>query len=577
MTYKFSHILSAAVALTAFTGAMAESEILRKNYFDVRDKNIGFDINPIPADNGCLLTQAINGQTTTIYRNSAVQPTIAVNPSNKKFVVAAFDEGIISNNGSLDIGIATSNDGGKHFSDMVFPFQNCIGGIADRSGDAWLSYGPDGTLYLVANLTNVNQDINTLNQSGIVAAYSNDNGLTWSNPRWLTASQDFYNETTLVFPVADKPSVTADPNNPSTAYAVWNQSPNVASGHSDALKSCTFDGGITWCPQQTIYNPFNDTTFALINNGISNNMSVENNIIVVLPNGNLLNFMVRQYALPGITNEQYVNDVWPWKYRFFDIAFVQSADQGATWTTNATLVTVISNNEVFTGGYTTIPGGISGGAGSQMSTESLAFSVAVNPENGYIYVAWQSADFSINKLPQIAMKVSRDGGATWSASARVSTTPLNAPNPQAFTPAIAVAEGGYVGLLYQDFREDVIPVPTTNPATRTDIWFAEYKETVEPDGGSTGIGLDLVNSLRVSKNSYIMQIGPDTLDGIMTNGDYNSLAALGDDYYAAYVKTNNCPLMPEQTIFDEPDTSTILILDNNKRTSPFFSRIDSAN
>jgi len=258
----------------------------------------------------------------------------------------------------------------------------------------------------------------------------------------------------------------------------------------------------------------------------------------------------------------------------FDIAFIRSTDNGVTWDRDATIVTTIDANETFTGGYTYGFGGITGGVGSQTRTENEFFSVAVNPENGRLYVAFQSGQFTQNQLPQIALVTSRDNGVTWSAAARVSTTPLNAPNPQAFTPAITVAEGGYVGLLYNDFSKDNNAVPTENPSTKTNVWFAEYRETNNPFGGSTGIGLNLVNSLRVSKHSYIMQKGPD-VNGIMTNGDFNALTALGDDYYASYIKALDCPLMPAQTIFDEPDTSTVLILDNNKRTSPFFSRIDS--
>jgi len=574
--YKQSSLLLTGIALLSFSAV--KSEVVRSHYFDVRDRNIGFDMSPDPADD-CLLIQAVTGQTTTIYRNSAIQPSIAVNPLNRKLVAATFEQDTISGTGgSLELGIAHSEDGGKHWSQTIIPFQDCNGGFSDRVADAWLSYGPDGKLYLVALPFNSTLNINTLNQSGVVAAVSTDNGATWSNPKYLIASEDYLNEETLLFPFNVKPSITADPTQPSIAYAVWSNFPVISQDHSNAVKSCTFDGGLTWCPHEIIYDPFNDAGLQAISNGIYNNMSVTNNMIVVLPSGELLNFMTRTYAKPGTTDLQYVNDVWPYQYRLFDIAFVRSADQGATWNTDATVVASFDGNKTFTGGYTyNIDNDITGGVGAQTRTEgsSQFFNVAVNPENGYLYIVWQSGEFAPNQLPQIALARSRDGGLTWSDPVRVSRTPLNAPNPQAFTPAIAVATNGHIGLLYHDFRKSHVAVPTTDPATKTNVWFAEYKETPSSTGGSTGVGLNYLHELRVSKESYIMQTGPEAVYGVITNGDYNRLVAQDDDFYAVYIKTNDCPLMPAQTLIDDVDTSTILLLDNNKRTSPFFSRIDA--
>ena len=598
MLYKYSRILTIGVALLSFSALKPADNPMRKHYFDVRDKNIGLDNNPVPASQGCLLSQAIIGSTTTIYRNAAVQPVVAVNPMNKKYVVAAFQEGRISNGGALDIGIATSKDGGKHFSDMIFPFQSCVGGINDRSSDVELSYGPDGKLYLVALVFNATKNPDTVNQSGVVTSVSSDNGLTWSIPQWLATSQDFLNEPTEAFSFNTTPSVSADPNNPGFANAVWSFSPVLASFHSDVAASSTTDGGVTWSQNYILYNPADDATFATINNGIANDMGVNSPMLVYLPNGDLLTFMVRIYAAPGTTDQQFTNDVWPFKFTLFDIAFVRSTDNGATWDTDATVVTSIDANETFTGGYTYGFGGITGGVGNQTRTADTGgytygfggitggvgnqtrtaeefFSVAVNPDNGYLYVVFQSGQFANNQLPQIALVSSRDGGLTWSDAARVSRTSLNAPNPQAFTASVAVAEHGRVGILYQDFSKDNNAVPTKNASTKTNVWFAEYKETKNPLGGSTGIGLDFVHVLRVSKHSYIMQNGPEVDGGIMTNGDSNSLVAVGDDYFAAYVKSNNCPMLPDQTLIDNTTTSTILILNNNRITSPYFSRIDS--
>nr|MBA2306665.1 hypothetical protein [Candidatus Dependentiae bacterium] len=106
---------------------------------------------------------------------------------------------------------------------------------------------------------------------------------------------------------------------------------------------------------------------------------------------------------------------------------------------------------------------------------------------------------------------------------------------------------------------------------KVDTWFALYN-TVLPGKGSTGIGLDFVGEKRLSCESYIMENGP-VARGFMTNGDYNSLqTSLNNKFYALYIQSFKGPFTPAQTVIDSPATGK-LILDNNRRTAPFFSKI----
>src|SRR5579872_5500506 len=129
-----------------------------------RDKNIGYALNngPVPANALCLDTQAVTGTETLIAYGSAVEPSIAVNPLNDEFVVAAWEQAVINNNGALEIGIARSKNGGHSWKRTVVPFQTCIGGFIQRMSNVWLSYASNGNLYLSAIALNVTQDINTL-------------------------------------------------------------------------------------------------------------------------------------------------------------------------------------------------------------------------------------------------------------------------------------------------------------------------------------------------------------------------------------------------------------------------------
>jgi hypothetical protein len=248
-----------------------------------------------------------------------------------------------------------------------------------------------------------------------------------------------------------------------------------------------------------------------------------------------------------------------------------STDQGVTWTTSAVRISSADYNNIYTGGYTYSGGNITGGVGALVRCSNFLLDANVNRDNGNLYVVSMSGQFRADQLPQIALSRSRDGGNTWSSPVQVNRTPSNAPNPQAITPSVAVAKDGYVGILYHDFRKDDKSDPNNTP---TDVWFALYKEVSNPNGGSTGVGLDFVKEVRVSEHSYIMQNGPTTTSGVMTNGDYNQVVTHGDDFYAVYVKSHNGPFSAPTTIFNDGE-GTVLLLDDNKRTSPYFSKIDS--
>jgi hypothetical protein len=114
-----------------------------------------------------------------------------------------------------------------------------------------------------------------------------------------------------------------------------------------------------------------------------------------------------------------------------------------------------------------------------------------------------------------------------------------------------------------------------NPAnTPTDAWLAIYKEIHNPHGGSTGIGLDFVKEVRLTKNSFNAQNGPQTTNGIMSVGDSISMDAHGDDFYAVFTAVQHGPYtFPILFLQDEANNATIQ-LDENLRQFPYFSKVD---
>ncbi len=530
----------------------------------------------------CLDRQEVFGRTTTIFHGSAVEPTIAVNPKNKNHIVAAWQQDRISNGAALNAGIAYSKDGGKTWHKSKAAFQVCQGGISQRSGDNWLSYSADGSrVYLCASVLNATQEPGTNNQFGVAVAMSKDNGETWDRPRFVFSSMEFLSDPTKQFANSDKTSITADPNDANRAITVWATFNPNTSFHGNAQGSYTTDGGKNWSAVQQIYDPFPDLTQHGLSNGIQNDNDASNNVVVILPHkskkgarlsGDWLNCTVRVYAKPNATDLQYTNDAFPFQYTLTDIALVRSKDHGKTWSPNATvIVPSYVNNLVFTGGYTyNGSGNITGGVGTLMRNDQTIPSYAVNPENGFLYVAYSSSAFRQDQLPQIGISTSRDGGHTWSRGVQVNRTPALSANPQAFGPFVAVTKNGRVGILYFDFRNDDKSDPTN---TKMDAWLAIYQEVKKSHGGSTQIGLEFVKEIRLSKQSYIAQNGPLTSQGVMTDGDYPFLTAQSDNFYAIYTKSFNGPFSPATVFFTDPANSATVLLDNNYRTAPFVSII----
>ncbi len=511
----------------------------------------------------CIDEQEVFNTTTTIYHGSSVEPTIAVNPKNKKNMVAVWQQDRISNGAAFEAGIAYSKDGGRHWHKSSVPFQICEGGISQRSGDEWLSYSADGSrVYLCAAVLNATKVPHTEKQFGVVVTISEDDGATWSKPRFLFSSMNYLNEPTKQFANSDKTSLTADPNDSRNAIAVWANFNPSASFHGVAQSSYTTNGGKSWSAVQLLYDPFPDLVEQGLSNGIQNDNQASNNVVVIPKKGDWLNFTVRVYAKPGSTDAQYTNDSFPFQYSLTDIVAIRSKDQGKKWNPHSKVVIPsFVNHLLYTGGYTyDSEGNITGGLGTLVRNDQTIPSYNVNPKNGFLYVAYQTSEFRADQLQQIGLVTSRDGGHTWSTPVQINRTPANALNPQAFAPFVAVTKNGRVGVLYFDFRKDD---RSDLNHTKMDAWLAIYQET--------HVGLDFIKEIRLSEKSYIAQNGPLTSQGVMTEGDYQFLRAEGNKFYAIYMKSFDGPFTPPSVVFTDPVHHATILLDNNRRTAPFVT------
>ena len=426
-----------------------------------------------------------DSQAGTVFADSEVEPWVAVDPKNKKHIVATWQQDRWSNGGARGIVTAVTFDGGRSWTQVPLPgLTLCSGGEFLRASDPWLSFTPAGDLYHITLV--VDEDLINLLVSGsppegrsaMLVQKSSDGGLSWSRPVAIV------DET--FFGLHDKQSLTADPFDPDIVYAVWDRLDfeNIA---GPALFSRTIDGGMTWELPTVIYDPPGGQTVA--------------NQIVVLPDGDVLNFF---------TNIEFSEES-------LSLAFKRSTDRGQSWLPASAPVTVSSMEPSFNVVHPDTGAPIRGG-------EEL-FDVAVDRKRGTLYAVWQDARFGGGQYESIAFSASRDGGHTWSAPIEINHTPPRVPaaNRQAFIPSVAVDAAGLVAITYYDFRFN-----GNEPEGLTDLWAI----TCRPKKKSDCLDAHAWRETRLTDESF--DIGAAPVAGGYFLGDYDGLAALRNQFVAVF-------------------------------------------
>jgi Neuraminidase (sialidase) len=313
-----------------------------------------------------------------VYRGSAVEPMLAVDPRDPRHLVAAWQQDRIATAAASGVLAAVSRDGGRTWTTSSPTFTRCTAGTPANGGarvvaaDPWVTIAPNGDVYVVVLALNAFAGPETV--SAIAVSKSADGGATWSDPVALTRD-----------PIAagfnDKPTITADPFDASYVYAVWDRdflASQTASGLVEAPLhfARTTDGGLTWESPRIIYSAPGARTIGPT--------------IVVLPNGALVNVFGR--ALPSAAGEL-----------SYDLALIRSTDRGATWSEplSASDMVLAPLQDPFS-------------TFRLQPDPSLAFipTVAVDRQSGRLHVAWQDGRFSEGDHTDIAYTTSADGGRT---------------------------------------------------------------------------------------------------------------------------------------------------------------------
>ena len=369
-----------------------------------------------------------SGQVGKVYLDTEVEPSADVNPTNPNNIVSVWKQDQWSNAGARGLVGAVTRDGGASWQQVVVRnITLCSGGTPQNGGnfpraaDPWLSFAPNGKLFL-SYLA-----LDQRNLPGVFVTTSSDGGLTWARTTRLI-NDGYFN---------DKDSVTADPLNANRAYVVWDR---AANHRVPVWFSRTLDGGRTWAPARQIFDQ-------------GDGRAEIGSIIVPLVNGQLLDVFTLIYNYDSNAT--------------YDVAASRSPNFGASWGKRIFIV-----HEA--------PKGVTDpDTGAAVRTSFALPSAAVDrsrasPRYGAIYAVWQTGMFSGNRWTDIAYTRSFDGGVTWSTARKINRTPLRVPIPdrQAFTPTVHVAADGTVGVSYYDFRAN-----SRGPSAWTNHWLVTCAPT----------------------------------------------------------------------------------------------------
>jgi hypothetical protein len=186
-------------------------------------------------------------------RGAEVEPSIAASGA---LVVAAWQQDRYLRAAAAGLGVSVSRDGGVSWAAADVPGLTDCTPLRRIASDPWVSIGRDGAAYLSGIEA---QPRGSGLRTRVAVSVLRPGATTWSAPALLDAGGDGFN---------DKPSITADPLHPGSAYVVWDL-------RASAFMSSTSDGGRTWAPPREIerHPPGTGTVASTIS---------------VLPNGALL-------------------------------------------------------------------------------------------------------------------------------------------------------------------------------------------------------------------------------------------------------------------------------------------------
>jgi len=352
--------------------------------------------------------------------------------------------------------LASSRDAGRHWTLAGVPgLSSCTGGSSPRVVDPFVSIGGDHRGYLGAI------DI----PSGAATLSSSPDGeMDWQRPLTVDSQP------------GDWEWVLADPVAPSTVRLSWTSytaDPVLGIPIQSRIRFATsVDGGRSINPPVVVHEA-------------SPGQSDIQTTLVHVP-GALVDVFGEAATSSAVAGDGSQH-----------VLASRSIDNGATWDAAADARTVPDFPIV------------DPDSGSTLRAHCCPFAVAAEPGGGIdiVFVAGQGAHTA-----KLMLRRSTDGGATWGADETIASVP-----GQAFSPAIAVAANGRIGVLWQDMGAD----HSGDPGLTVETAFAS-----SGDEGRTWVTLPL-------GSTFDLRADP-VAQGTAPLGDYTGLTTAQEDFIAGF-------------------------------------------
>ena len=334
-------------------------------------------------------------------QDTALEPSIAVNPADPLNAVIGYQEGRIDAHCAQSVGYATTFDGGETWTHATVPHLTVAdGGPAAVASDPVVAFGPDDTVYFNAL---------TCSPHELAVSVSHDGGATWDDPIFVPSEQDFDDDKNWM--IVD--NGTGPGHHPGRIYLMADDGLKIYALYSD-------DQARTWNGPYVLYP--------------APGIGVQPN---VMPNGDLT-----VVFNTGIFIGPIPSDADP------EVTFLGSA---------MAITTAKGAGSVPTGAPLVFTPPVS--VGKDRSTQTPGHragdglpSAVVDPASGRIYVAWQDARFREDGLNDIVVTWSDDAGLTWTTPRPVDPGPRD-DQMEHFTPAIGVGPEGDVHIAYRTQRQ----------------------------------------------------------------------------------------------------------------------------
>lgn len=291
-----------------------------------------------------------------------------------------------------------------------------------------------------------------LDSPGIVAAYSSNNGVSWSSRVTINAGSE------------DKNFAASD-DFPSSAYygrsyCVWSHFTSVP----PIAVSYTTNGGVSWSPMSIVNSP----------PGGHYSQGAD---VVVGPGGVVYISWAAPTSGGGFTEDF--------------AGFAKSTNGGVSWT--------VTENAYDMNG---IRAGTFNGWNFRVNGfPRIAVDKSGGPRNGWIYIVASEVNLApAGSDADVVMHRSTDGGTSWSPGIRVNQDALNNGKVQ-FFPAIRVDEGGNVNICYYDNRnypsvgdscETYMSQSSNGGTTWTDVLVSDHRWRVKGEAGLGTYGGDYI-------------------------------------------------------------------------------------